>query len=201
MKPGFCIAVTGGIACGKSVAADLFRQWGADVADADEVAHALLAPGGECVAAVAAAFGPQVRAPDGGIDRQKLAGPVFADPRARARLEALVHPAVIRRLQTWADDIRARGRQGVAVIPLLYEVGLERNWDAVVSVVADEPVMLARLARRGLSAAEARARIASQWPVEEKAHRADYVIENNGSLAELEEKCRAVWKNLVEKGE
>lgn len=195
------MALTGGIACGKSVVADLFRRWGAEVADADEVAHALLAPGGECVAAVAAAFGPQVRAADGGIDRQKLAGPVFADPRARARLEELVHPAVIRRLEAWAAGIRAGGRPGVAVIPLLYEVGLERKWDAVVSVVADEPTMLARLAQRGLSAAEARARIASQWPVQEKAARADYVIENNGSLAELEEKCRALWKNLVEKGE
>ena len=201
MKKGFCIALTGGIACGKSVAADLFRRWGAEVADADEVAHELLAPGGECVAAVAAAFGPQVRTADGGIDRQKLAGPVFADPRARARLEALVHPAVIRRLEAWAAEIRAGGRLGVAVIPLLFEVGLERNWDAVVSVVAGESTVLARLAQRGLSEAEARARIASQWPVAEKAARSDYVIENNGSLAELEEKCQALWKNLVEKGE
>ena len=195
------MALTGGIACGKSVVADLFRRWGAEVADADEAAHALLAPGGECVAAVVAAFGPQVRAADGGIDRQKLAGPVFADPRARARLEALVHPAVIRRLEAWAAEIRAGGQLGVAVIPLLFEVGLERNWDAVVSVVADESTVLARLAQRGLSEAEARARIASQWPVAEKAARSDYVIENNGSLAELEEKCQALWKNLVEKGE
>ena len=201
MKNGFCVALTGGIACGKSTVADFFRQWGAEVLDADEVAHALMAPGGECVAAVVREFGPQVRTVAGGIDRNQLGTIVFGNAAARERLNALVHPVVIRRMRAWAQSIRQEGRRGVAAIPLLYEAGLEKDWDAVVCVASDESTMLERLAQRGLSPKEAQARIASQWPVREKRLRADRTIENNGSLAELETKCRAVWNDLFEQGE
>ena len=181
--------------------AEFWRQWGAEVLDADHVAHALIAPGGECVEAVAREFGAGVRAASGGIDRRALGALVFADAGARERLNRLLHPAVIRRMRAWAADVRRAGRRGVAVIPLLFEAGLEKDWDAVVCVASSEETMLKRLAERGLAPAAAQARIASQWPVREKAARADRVIENNGSLAELEEKCRAVWNDLVEQGE
>ena len=181
--------------------ADFWRQWGAEVLDADHVAHALIAPGGECAEAVAREFGARVRAATGGIDRTALGAVVFADPAARKRLNRLLHPAVIRRMRAWADGIRRAGQRGVAVVPLLFEAGMEKEWDAVVCVAADEKTMLERLAARGLSPAEAKARIASQWPVREKRTRADRVIENNGSLAELEKACRAVWNDLVEQGE
>lgn len=193
--------MTGGIACGKSTVAEFWRQWGAATLDADDVAHALIAPGGECAAAVVDAFGPAVRAADGGVDRERLGRIAFADEAARRRLEALLHPAVIRRMRAWADGIRRDGQLGVAVIPLLFEVGLDKAWDAVVCVAAREETMLARLAARGLAPLEAQARIASQWPVREKAARADRVIENDGTLAELEEKCRAIWNDLFEQGE
>ena len=193
--------MSGGIACGKSTVAEFWRQWGAEVLDADPVAHALIAPGGECVEAVAREFGAGVRAASGGIDRRALGALVFADAGARERLNRLLHPAVIRRMRAWAADVRRAGRRGVAVIPLLFEAGLEKDWDAVVCVASSEETMLKRLAARGLAPAAAQARIASQWPVREKAARADRVIENNGSLAELEEKCRAVWNDLVEQGE
>ena len=193
--------MSGGIACGKSTVAEFWRQWGAEVLDADPVAHALIAPGGECVEAVAREFGAGVRAASGGIDRRALGALVFADADARERLNRLLHPAVIRRMRAWAADVRRAGRRGVAVIPLLFEAGLEKDWDAVVCVASSEETMLKRLAARGLAPAAAQARIASQWPVREKAARADRVIENNGSLAELEEKCRAVWNDLVEQGE
>lgn len=195
------MALTGGIACGKSTVADWWRRWGADTLDADDVAHGLLAPGGDCVAAVVQAFGPDVRGADGGIDRARLGRIVFADPEARRRLEALVHPAVIRGMREWADGIRRHGRLGVAVVPLLFEAGLEKDWDAVVCVASSEQTMLERLASRGLSPVEAQARIASQWPVREKIVRADHVIENSGSLAELETACRAAWNHLVEQGD
>jgi dephospho-CoA kinase len=201
MKTGRCVALTGGIACGKSTVAGFWRQWGADVLDADDVAHGLLAPGGECVAAVAQAFGPDVRGADGGIDRARLGRIVFADPEARRRLEALVHPAVVRHMREWAAEIRRHGRLGVAVVPLLFEAGLEKDWDAVVCVASSEQTMLERLAERGLSPEEAQARIASQWPVRDKIARADHVIENNQGLAELESTCRAVWNHLVEQGD
>ena len=193
--------MTGGIACGKSTVAAFWRRRGAETLDADDVAHALIAPGGECVAAVVDAFGPAVRAADGGVDRERLGRIAFADPAARRRLEALLHPAVIRRMRAWAAGIRRDGRCGVAVIPLLYEAGCVDGWDAVVCVASAEETMLARLAGRGLAPAEARARIASQWPVREKAARADRTIENDGSLAELETKCQALWNDLFEEGE
>ena len=193
--------MTGGIACGKSTVADFWRQWGAEVLDADSVAHALIAPGGECAEAVAREFGDHVRAAKGGIDRTSLGAVVFKDSSARERLNQLLHPAVIRRMRAWAEDVRRDGRRGVAVVPLLFEAGMEKEWDAVVCVASDEKTMWKRLAERGLSPAEAKARIASQWPVREKKTRADRVIENNGSLAELEKACRAVWNDLVEQGE
>ena len=181
--------------------ADFWRQWGAEVLDADHVAHALIAPGGECAEAVAREFGARVRAATGGIDRTALGAVVFADPAARERLNRLLHPAVIRRMRAWADGIRRAGQRGVAVVPLLFEAGMEKEWDAVVCVAADERTMQERLIGRGLTPAEAQARIASQWPVREKAARADRTIENDGSLAELEEKCRAIWNDLFEEGE
>jgi dephospho-CoA kinase len=201
MKQGFCVALTGGIACGKSTVADFWRQRGAETLDADKVAHALIEHGGECVEAVVREFGPSVRAAKGGVDRNLLGSIVFADSSARERLNALLHPAVIRRMRAWATKIRGEGRVGVAVVPLLFEAGMEKEWDAVVCVASDERTMLERLAQRGLSPQEAKARIASQWPVREKMARADRVIENNGSLAELETKCRAVWQDLFEQGE
>lgn len=201
MKKGFCVALTGGIACGKSTVAGFWRRWGAEMLDADEIAHRLIAPGGVCVDAVQQAFGPRIWAPDGGISRARLAEIVFADAAARRRLNDLLHPPVIRRLRIWADGIRREGLVGAAVIPLLFEAGLEKDWDAVVCVASDENTIMERLERRGLTADQARARLASQWPIREKMARADRVIENNGSLAELETQSRAVWKELIEEGE
>ena len=193
--------MTGGIACGKSTVADFWRRWGAEVLDADHVAHALIAPGGECVEAVVQAFGERVRAAEGGVDRRVLGSIVFADAAAREKLNALLHPVVIRRMQGWAEEVRREGRVGVAVVPLLFEAGMENGWDAVIGVASREQTMLERLEQRGLSPREAKERMASQWPVREKMARVDHGIENNGSLAELEVQCRAVWNDLVEQGE
>lgn len=196
MNPGRCVALTGGIACGKSAVAQWWRQWGAETLDADEVVHRLLAPDGVCVRTVAEAFGPEVLAADGGIDRERLGRIAFGDAAARLRLEALVHPAVIRQMREWAAQVRRAGRFGVAVIPLLFEAGLTADWDEIICVASSEATMMERLAQRGLTPEEARARIASQWPVHEKCARADRVIDNNGSLAELETRCRAVWNDM-----
>jgi len=193
--------LTGGIACGKTTVADFWCQWGAEIRDADRLAHALIAPGGDAVEAVLREFGDRFRTPEGGVDRNLLGQIVFAEPSARERLNALLHPTVIRQMRDWADRMRREVRCGVAVIPLLFEAGMEKGWDAVVSVVSTEKLMLKRLAMRGLSPVEAQARITSQWPVKEKQMRADRVIENNGSLAELETQCRAIWNDLFEQGD
>jgi len=201
MGTGFCAALTGGIACGKSAVAAVWKSLGAEVLDADDVVHGLIGPDGACTEAVAKAFGPDMRAPGGGIDRARLGRRIFADPEARKRLEALLHPEVIRRTRAWAEDIRRSGRQGAAVVPLLFEAGMARDWDAVVCVASDVKTILKRLAERGLSPDEARQRIASQWPVGAKCAQAGHVIENNGSLAELEEKSRALWTHLTKQGD
>lgn len=181
--------------------ADCWRRLGAEVLDADAVAHGLLAPGGECVDAVLAAFGESVRAAEGGVDRAKLGRIVFADPARLKQLNGLLHPAVKERMACWAERIRRDGRKGVAVVPLLFEAGMASDWDAVVCVVSGEEEVLERLALRGLEPAGARARIDSQWPVREKAARADYVIENNRTLEDLETRSVRIWKTLVEEGE
>jgi len=201
MKKGYCVALTGGIACGKSTVAGFWRRWGAEMIDADEIAHRLIAPGGVCVEEIQQAFGPRVWAPDGGIDRTRLAAIVFADAAARERLNQMLHPPVIRRMRVWAEGIRREGLAGVALIPLLFETGMQQEWDAVVCVASDEPVMVQRLMHRGLTVEEARARMASQWPVARKMALADRVIENNGTLEELEARSRAVWQDLFEQGD
>ena len=111
--------------------------------------------------AVLKEFGAQMQAADGGVDRAKLAAVVFADAAARQRLEALLHPEVIRRMRAWVEEVRRDGLCGVGVVPLLFEVGLEKDgWDAIVCVTSSEAAVLARLAQRGLTPAEAQARIA-----------------------------------------
>ncbi|MDR0993534.1 MAG: dephospho-CoA kinase [Verrucomicrobiota bacterium] len=198
MENGICIALTGGIACGKSTVCGFWHKWGAEILDADDVAHELIAPGGSCVDAVALEFGDKVRSPDGGIDRKRLGAIVFHDEIARLRLNDLIHPSVLQHLRTWAGRIREQGRHGVAAIPLLYESRSSEGWDSVVCVAADSEVVFQRLADRGLSRPEAEARVASQWPVRQKCARADIVIENSGTLLELEGACRRVWKEIFE---
>lgn len=195
------MALTGGIACGKSTVAAFWKQWGAAICDADTVAHKLIAPGGDAVEDVLQEFGETVRGSDGGVDRPRLGALVFADETKRLRLNALLHPRVIRRMQTWAEEIRQSGGRGVAVVPLLFEAGMEKDWDAVICVASDEKTILERLAERGLAPSEAQARVASQWPVSQKRNLADRVIDNNGTLAELETQCQDVWNDLVEQGD
>jgi dephospho-CoA kinase len=191
------VALTGGIACGKSAALAMFAELGARVIDADDVAHEWMGPGASGAAAVAREFGEGILRADGSVDRAALGRLVFGDDGARRRLNALSHPAVREILREWRDGVRAEGAVGVAAIPLLYESGMEGDWDGVACIVSDDDAVRARLAARGLNPAEAQARLDAQWPVEEKARRADCVIENRGTLEELRravERCFAVLR-------
>lgn len=196
MKRGFCLVVTGGIACGKSTVCGFFRRWGADIWDADEESHALTGPGGAAVKKIVRTFGSGVVGRDGGIDRRRLGDVVFADEAALAKLNALVHPAVFKAGRRWAAAVRRQGRKGAAAIPLFFECGMSvgREWPAVLCLSADRDTMLRRLRDRGLTEEEAMARIASQWPVSEKADRSTDVIGNDGTLEELEGRCREVFE-------
>lgn len=195
-----CVALTGGIACGKSAALAMFAELGARVIDADDAAHGWMAAGAPGAAAVAREFGAQYLREDGSVDRAALGRLVFADDAARRRLNALSHPAVREILREWRDGVRAEGAVGVAAVPLLYESGMEGDWDAVVCIVSDDAAVRARLAARGLDPAEAQARLDAQWPVEEKARRADFVIENRGTLEELRGEVARLYAVLRAQG-
>ena len=193
LEAGKCYALTGGIACGKSTVLEMLREAGVEVIDADDVSHEWL-EGAEGKSEVAAAFGAGMLDGRGEVDRRALGQLVFGDAAARAKLEGMVHPFVRRRLAEWREGVKRAGREGVAAIPLLYEAGMEGDgWDGVICVSAPEEVMLERLKGRGLDESESRARMASQWPVAEKARRADAVIENGGTREAL----RAAVTELV----
>lgn len=191
------VGLTGGIACGKSEAARFLAEAGVPVLDTDEVAHLEMQPGGAAYDDVVAVFGEKAVAPDGTIDRSRLGQIVFGDATALRQLNALVHPPVRERWETWRTMLRGENRSGVVVIPLLFETGATDGWDAVICVAAPEDEVLERLARRGLTEQEARQRLGAQWPVEEKIRRADVVIWNDGTLQELKARTAAAWRQVT----
>ncbi len=192
------VGLTGGIASGKSTFAAALRARGVPVVDADALARAAVAPGTAALAEIARTFGPGVLGPDGALDRKRMAALVFSDPDARRRLEAITHPAVRAAMAAETARLAAAGHPlAFYDTPLLYEVGLDRLLDSVVVVWAPPAAQRARLAARdGLSAAEADARIAAQLPIEEKAARADFVVENAGAPSELEAKSERLLADL-----
>ena len=192
------VALTGNIAAGKSTVIALFRRWGATIIDADGLVREVEAPGTPVLAAIARRFGPEVLAADGALDRAALRAKVLADPAALGALNALVHPAVERRREALVDAAWKRGdRIVVNEIPLLFEVLDPDQFDAVVLIDAPVDVRRARLCGlRGLSAEDADRMIAAQQPSERKRKKSRYVIDNDGTLEELERRARSVYDDL-----
>jgi len=192
------VGLTGNIAAGKSTVAEVWRSLGTTVVDADELARRAVDPGTPAFSAIAAEWGEAVVEPDGGLDRAALRRIVFADPAARERLEQIVHPAVAELREELYREAEARGEPViVADIPLLFEVGLVDEFDVVVLVDAPEETRLARLVGdRGLDPAEAQKMIAAQMSPALKRARADYVIENEGTVDEVRRRARDVWQEL-----
>lgn len=195
------VGLTGGIGSGKSEVAKRFAALGAVVIDSDQLAREVVEPGTPGYDQVVAEFGAQVVRPDGSLDREAIGAIVFADPAARERLNAIVHPlvgeATVARLAQVSDDAIV-----VHDIPLLVEAGMAKAFDAVVVVAADPEVQLDRLVRlRGMTPEAARARMAAQASLDERVAVADYVIHNDGSLAHLDDQVAAVWANLQETAE
>ena len=192
------VGLTGNIAAGKSTVVELFRLWGATIIDADELARQAEAPGGEVLAAIVRRFGADVLASDGMLDRAALRAKVMGDQAALDGLNQIVHPAVRRRRDELLREARERGDALVVNdIPLLFEVLDPAAFDAVVLV--DAPVALRRTrlrAMRGLAIDEADRMIAAQMPAERKRARSHFVIDNDGSPAELESRARAVFQEL-----
>ncbi len=182
----FVVGLTGGIGSGKSAAADCFAALGVGVVDTDAIAHELTAAGGAAMPALVAAFGADVAMADGALDRSRMRRLVFADPTARGRLEAILHP-LIRTLS--AERCRLAGSPYVILaVPLLVESGSYRErCDRIVAVDCPESLQISRvMARNGLSEAEVRAIMATQASRAERLAVADDVIANDGDLANLE---------------
>ncbi len=191
------VALTGGIATGKSYCLARFSALGVPVIDADRLARDAVAPGSRVLEAVAARFGASMLLPDGSLDRTALAHVVFNDRAARADLEAIVHPEVYRRINEWLATLPPRTRVAIADIPLLFETGHTHDFDRVIVVACEPREQLRRLvARDGLSERDARARLDAQWPIEEKEARADYVIKTDATIADTDSQVKTVYEML-----
>jgi dephospho-CoA kinase len=192
------VGLTGGIASGKSTVGRMLRARGVDVIDADVLARDAVAPGTPGFAAVVARFGAGVVRDDGTLDRAALGRIVFADDEARRALNHIVHPEVARLAAEAFADVAARGAPVVVYeVPLLFENGLQAAMDVTMLVAVHDDVQLQRLlARDGCSEAEARARIRSQMPLEQKRKLATHVLENDGTVADLAHALRTVWRTI-----
>ena len=190
--------LTGGIASGKSTVAAWFASWGAHVVDADQVARDVVSPGGPAFDAVLKHFGERILAEDGAIDRIELGRIVFDSDADRAALEAILHPVI-------RDESRRRfaAHAGEAVLgvyeaSLLVETGAHEDFDCLIVAACKPETQLSRLIERdGLGIADARKRLAAQFPLEKKVELADHVIDTNGSLEETRARARAVWDALT----
>ncbi len=193
------IGLTGGIASGKSAVSAMLGAKGAVVIDADKVGHEAYQRGSGCYSAVVQAFGPEVVGDDGEIDRKALGGKVFGDPAQRKKLEGIVWPWMRTTMDQRLGALRA---QGVPVVVLEAAVLIEADWipivDQVWLVTVAPAVARERLiARNGLTAEQADARIAAQLTNEERARHAQVIIDNGGTLKELEQRVAEQWKKLI----
>lgn len=185
------IGLTGSIACGKSTVSDYLRSLGYPVVDADAISRALTAPGGAALPAVREAFGDAFFFPDGTLNRRALGRHVFEQPDALARLNALLHPMILR--ETAAQLTALERAHGVVFgdVPLLYECGMQAQFDRIWVVSASRETQLARLlARDGLPESEAAPRIDAQMPLEEKRRLADAVISTEGPVEQTQAQVR-----------
>jgi dephospho-CoA kinase len=191
------LGLTGGIGAGKSTVARMFAARGVPVVDADALAREVVAPGLPAHADIAAAW-PEVIAADSGIDRKRLGEIVFADPAARARLEAITHPRIQSASAGRLAALAAAGhRLALYEAPLLVESGRHRDFDGLIVVTASQATQIARVrARNGLSQAQAEARIRAQLPTADKVRLATFVIDNDGDLTRTEAAVEALLHRL-----
>ena len=200
MRRFLLVGLTGSIATGKSTVSRMFAHLGARVLDADLLAREVVMPGQPAYLKIVEEFGHQVVQEDGTLDRKALGAIVFAEPVRRKRLEEITHPAIAARQQRILSVLEEEALEGIVIwdVALLFETGGVAKMDRVVVVYADPETELARLiARDGMTEADARARIASQMPVAEKAKRAHYVIDNSGDRAHSERQVKAVYEALL----
>jgi dephospho-CoA kinase len=193
------VALTGGIATGKSYVLDQFLRRGVPSVDADALTRGVMAAGTEASQAIAGRFGADMLRPDGAVDRQKLAPIVFADAAARRDLEAIVHPAVYRAIAAAIRGFERLGGYSLVVVdvPLLYETGHAGDFDRVIVTSCSPDTQLQRLVRRdGLTEDEARQRLVVQMSTADKVARADFVIQTDGTFGETDRQVEDTYRKL-----
>jgi dephospho-CoA kinase len=194
------IALTGGIATGKSYVAGRFREAGVPIVDADLLAREVVLPGTPALAAIRKRFGPDAVRRDGTMDRIRVGQIVFKDKRARLDLEAIIHPAVIKAVNDFFNTLPKRTPCAVADIPLVYETGREKDFDAIVVVACPREMQLQRLMERNrLSKEDAERRLAAQLPIDQKVKKATYVINNDGTFENTNAQVDELIKKLSAK--
>lgn len=191
----FVIALTGGIACGKSTVSGMLSLLGASIIDADQISRSLTAPGGAALPAIRQAFGDSVFHADGTLDRPALSAVVFADKAAIEKLNAITHPLVKQEMETQLDHCRKQGAPLVVLdVPLLFEANMQHMGDLVACVTAPEEVQIDRMrTRNGFTREEALSRIRNQMPVCEKARLSDIVIDTNKPLEQLQKEVEQLY--------
>lgn len=193
------VGLTGGLACGKSFVGGALASYGCLVIQADELGHEVLAKGGEAYGAVVREFGEEIVGTEGQIDRRKLAGRVFQSSQDLARLNALVHPRVVRREEELVAEFAAREPHGIAVVEaaILIETGSYRRFGRIILVTCLEEQQVERALRReGALLADVRARLSRQMPLAEKRKYADFVVDTSGDKEDTLRQTRTVYEAL-----
>lgn len=185
------LGLTGGIATGKTTAANILKDFGAEIVDADKIAHKIMEPDGPAYSDVVQFFGNNILNDDGSINRNKLGEIVFSNSELRQKLEKITHPIIIKEIEERLEN----DNNIVLVAPLLFEVGLERLVDVVWVIYCSRLTQIKRLKNRdNLDDNAANIRIDAQMPLQEKIENADLAIENEGSIEELKSKLRVAWE-------
>ncbi len=197
------IAITGGIATGKTTVAKIFKELGAHYLDADQIARKVLSPGSEALKKSVERFGEEILLPDGSLNRKRLGSIVFSDSTARNDLEKICHPIIIESLKNEIETFRASPCVGkkvlVVEIPLLFECGLQSLVDKVVVVTAEQPTQKNRLMNRdSLTQQQAIDRISAQMPLEQKIQLADWIVSTECPTEEIVNQVRRIWSEISE---
>jgi len=193
------VGLTGGVASGKTAVSEVLREEGAYIIDADQIARELVQPHGPAWNELVRTFGKEILQGDGSINRKQLADRVFEDPSQRRHLDQILHPLITEEMDRRTREIGEKNPEAIVVIdaPLLIEVGYHRRVDELMVVVSTRTEQIERLkARDGINSEQALRILSSQMPVEEKVKLADFVIRNEGSLAEVREKAKKVFREL-----
>ena len=191
------VALTGGIATGKSYVSSKLREAGVPVVDADTLAREVVAPGTPALAAIRKRFGPDAVRSDGTMDRVRIGHLVFRDKRARQDLEGIIHPAVIKAIEEFFEKLPKKTPFAVADIPLLYETGRQAQFDSVIVVACPRAMQLERvLSRDRLSKEDAERRLAAQLPIDEKVKKANHVIRTDGGFEKTDEQIKNLMASL-----